>query len=275
MGDLQTDTELEPLGDGRYGGSVSRDWEIWGPMGGVIASFALRAAGAESPFPRPASLACHYLGVAAFGPIEVSVRTLRAARTARSDRVVVTQAGRSVLEALVWSVGEVSGLTHYEVEPPAVPGPEGLPGMDELRPGAEPRFRFWNNFESRPLDNFDGVPNEPLTPEWRSWLRFRPRSRFEDLWVDACRYVILVDVVSWPAGHRPHASRQHGYIAPSLDLYVAFHQPVASDDWLLAQGVAPIAGEGLLGWHGRVWAPSRRLVASGGGQAIFRHLPPD
>ena len=46
MGDLAADTAVEPLGDGRYRASVSRDWEIWGPMGGYIASIALRAAGA-------------------------------------------------------------------------------------------------------------------------------------------------------------------------------------------------------------------------------------
>ena len=48
MGDLGVDTAVEALGDGRYRAHVSRDWEIWGPEGGYIASLALRAAGAES-----------------------------------------------------------------------------------------------------------------------------------------------------------------------------------------------------------------------------------
>ena len=38
--------------------------EIWGPMGGYVASVALRAAGAHSRFDRPASIVGHFLGVA-------------------------------------------------------------------------------------------------------------------------------------------------------------------------------------------------------------------
>ena len=46
MGDLAADTEITG-GDGRYRGAMSKEWEIWGPMGGYVASFAMRAAGAE------------------------------------------------------------------------------------------------------------------------------------------------------------------------------------------------------------------------------------
>ena len=42
MGDLALDTEIEG-GDGRYQGRPSEEWAIWGPMGGYIAAFALRA----------------------------------------------------------------------------------------------------------------------------------------------------------------------------------------------------------------------------------------
>src|SRR3546814_3564667 len=55
MADLGVDTAVEPLGDGRYTATPSADWEIWGPMGGYIASFALRAAGASSPHAHPAA----------------------------------------------------------------------------------------------------------------------------------------------------------------------------------------------------------------------------
>ena len=50
--------------------TLSADWEIWGPCGGYVAALALRAAGAESPFARPASFFCHYLSVAAFAPVD-------------------------------------------------------------------------------------------------------------------------------------------------------------------------------------------------------------
>ena len=69
MGDLAVDTAVTRTGEGRYTASLSADWEIWGPMGGYIASVALRAAGAESPFARPASFFCQYLGVAGFDTV--------------------------------------------------------------------------------------------------------------------------------------------------------------------------------------------------------------
>ena len=56
---------------------VHRDWEIWGPCGGYVAAIALRAAGAESPFARPASFFCHYLSVADFAPVDLVVTPLR------------------------------------------------------------------------------------------------------------------------------------------------------------------------------------------------------
>jgi acyl-CoA thioesterase-2 len=274
MGDLADDTALTPLGGGRYRADVHRAWEIWGPAGGYVASLALRAAGAESPFNRPASFACHYLAVADFAPVELSVGTLRSARTACSQRVTMTQGERPILEAMVWSVGPVEGLEHHLVEPPNVPGPDNVAPIEEVAAGWAPPFAFWDNFDQRPIGFIaDWPPAGPLEPVWRNWLRFRPTATFDDPWVDAARAVILIDVVSWPAAHRHHAWRQSGFTAPSLDLSVAFHEPDPGAGWLLADGEAPIAGQGLLGWRGRLWSPARRLIASGSGQALFRRAP--
>ncbi|MGP8059869.1 MAG: acyl-CoA thioesterase [Acidimicrobiales bacterium] len=272
MGDLADDTAVRHLGGGHYRGRLERAWEIWGPEGGYVASLALRAAGAESPFDRPATFACHYLAVAEFAPVELSVTTLRRARTACSQRVTMNQGDRTILEALVWSVGSVEGLEHHQVEPPDVPGPDGVASIEELA-GERPPFAFWDNFDQRPLNYLvDWPPAEPLDPVWRSWLRFRPTATFEDPWVDAARALVLLDVVSWPAGHRQHAWRQPDFTAPSLDLAVAFHEPDPGAEWLLADGHAPTAGQGLLGWQGRLWSPARRLIASGSGQALFRRI---
>jgi len=66
MGNLGRDTAVEQIDEHRYRATLNKDWEIWGPMGGYIASYALRAIASESPFARPASFSCHYLSVAAF-----------------------------------------------------------------------------------------------------------------------------------------------------------------------------------------------------------------
>jgi acyl-CoA thioesterase len=93
-----------------------------------------------------------------------------------------------------------------------------------------------------------------------------------DPWVEAARLLVVLDVGSWPAGSRPHAYREHTFIAPSLDLYAAFTGLASGSEWLLLDAHSPVAASGLLSWTGRVWSRDRRLVASGGGQAVFRRM---
>lgn len=276
MGDLGADTAVTAAGDGRYTADVRRDWEIWGPMGGFIASLALRAAGAEAGDRRPTSFSCHYLGVAAFAPVDITVETRKPGRVAQAQRVSITQDGRPIVDAMVWSTLEVAGLEHDESQPPEVPGPEGLPSAEELAgPDTAAPFPFWENLDSRPLDFITPwPPTGPHPPRWRNWLRFRPTPTFADPWVDACRSVILVDLPSWPAGHRPHAWQDPPFIAPTLDLNVAFHRPTTSEEWLLCDGTAPLATGGLLPWSARVWSTGGQLLASGGGQCLFRRTAP-
>lgn len=273
MGDLARETAVEALGEGRYRALVHRDWEIWGPCGGYVAAIALRAAGAESPFARPASFYCHYLSVAAFEPVELVVTPLRAGRTVMAQRVAMTQEARPVLEAMVWSVGAVEGLEHEDVDPPDVPEPEELVGPAELAGDEDgPVYPFWENFDERPVNWSDTWPPPgPLPPTWRTWVRCRPTPNFDDPWVDAARLLVVLDVGSWPAGSRPHAYREPPFIAPSLDLYASFQRSGVASPWLLLDAHSPVAREGLLSWTGRVWSHERRLIASGGGQAVFRH----
>jgi acyl-CoA thioesterase-2 len=277
MGDLARDTAVEDHGDGRFTAKLSREWEIWGPMGGYVASVALRAAGAVSPFDRPASFFCQYLGVAAFDTVDLRVTTLRSARTAAAHRVEVTQEGKPILEATVWSVGDVEGLDHDETEFPGVPPPEEVPLLMDLLSeedkAAGPPFPFWLNFEQRAV-NFrrEWPPPDPQPPVFRNWYRFVPTATFDDPWVDACRALILVDVQSWPSASGPHVAGPPRFIAPSLDLYVAFHDPQPASEWLLCDGHGPYAGDGLMAWNGRLWTADRRLVASGTGQLLCRRI---
>jgi acyl-CoA thioesterase II len=275
VGDLALDTAVEQVDNGHFRAQLSSEWEIWGPMGGYVAACALRAAGAASPFARPASFFCHYLSVAAFDRVDLEVSTLRSGRSALSQRVSVTQGVTPVLEACVWSVTVNEGLEHNEAAPPDVPGPATLRSFEQLAPDAPSTFAFWDNVEMRPTRfRSDWPPPGPLAPQWQAWCRFRPTATFDDPWVDACRSVILIDVQSWPAASQRHAWREpHGFIAPSLDLYVAFQLPAPTEAWLLADGSAPVSGDGMFGWTGRLWTPEGSLVAAGGGQALYRRVP--
>ena len=87
-----------------------------------------------------------------------------------------------VLDAMVWSVGEVEGLVHHDLHPPDVPDPDQLRSPEELWPDQEARFSFWNNFDQRPIDFFpQWPPDGPASPTWRTWVRCRPRSTFDDV----------------------------------------------------------------------------------------------
>ncbi len=294
MGDVELQTATERVGEGRHTARVHDDWEIWGPCGGYVAAIALRAAGAESPLVRPASFFCHYLSVAKFAPVDLVVTPLRPGRTVLAQRVEMTQQGRPVLDAMVWSVGDVAGLEHEDVTPPDVAGPDALPTWADLwggdgdgdggtdgdadgdgdgeRDENRPPYAFWDNFDQRMIEwSETWPPKEALPPTWRTWVRCRPTATFADPWVDAARSLIVLDVGSWPAGSRPHMYLEPPFIAPSLDLYASFQYPGSSSEWILLDAHSPVAHGGLLSWTGRVWSEERKLIASGGGQAVFRH----
>ena len=161
-----------------------------------------------------------------------------------------------------------------------VPGPDSLQNTAELMPERASVFPFWQNFEARQIE-FTPIwpPREPQPPRWQQWERFVPTSTFDDPWTDAARVLLLADLPSWPSTV-PHHGWRWGdgpplFTAPSLDLYVAFHQLVPDDPWLLVDGAAPIAAEGLLGWNARIWSTDRKLVATSSGQGIFRPVPTD
>jgi hypothetical protein len=52
--DLERATRVQAR-DGGFVAELSRDWEIWGPNGGYLATIALRAAGMVAQIQRPAS----------------------------------------------------------------------------------------------------------------------------------------------------------------------------------------------------------------------------
>jgi acyl-CoA thioesterase II len=276
MGNLADDTAVEGS-DGHYRGELSSDWEIWGPNGGYVASVALRAAAAASRFVRPASLTCHYLSSAKFAPVDLDVVFLRQAKKAESLRVSMTQDGAPILEAMVWMIDDVDGLEHDHAVMPEVPAPAELRSIEELvdpeDPG--PPFRFFDNLEQRPLSWFprdEWMNRPPGEPRVQSWFKFRPAATFDEVVVDACRLVVLVDTMEWPAAVRAHTGALP-FIAPSLDLAVRFHRFDPQSAWLLTDTSADVANDGLIGGTGEVYSESGRLLASGGQQMLCRPVP--
>jgi acyl-CoA thioesterase len=274
MGNLGDETAVEPLGNGRYRATLWPDWAIWGPNGGYLAATALRAAGRHTSLPRPASLYCHYLAPPNFGEVELEVVTLRAGRRAESLRVVMEQRGRAVLEATVWAVADQPGPNHQWVPMPQIAPPLELASVAEVaEERGKPSWEFWKNVEIRaaqPDRSPDGAAGEPVLVAWQ---RFRPQATFDDPWIDACRSAILIDIGQFPAISFGFPQEEMTFIAPSLDVYVAFHQLAPDAEWLCGETKGTSAYAGVIGGTATLWAPDGRVVATGTQQMLRRTLP--
>lgn len=257
MADLAGYTAVEKLAEGEYRGFLSSDWAIWGPNGGFVAAVALRAAGAHTQFPRPASIAGHFLSVADFGPVDITVTTVRTTRRVESLRVMVSQNAKPVFTALVWALDTLSGIQHEATPMPDVPEPDGLATFRELWTMTGRDLNPFNDrFDRRPLNWTDpGSASPDQTPNIE-WWRFLEAPSTADRWVDACRGVILSE-----AGTGPPSTRLVDG-APTIELSVQLHASRPECDWMLVSGEVTTASEGLLGARANVWAQGGTLVAS-------------
>lgn len=271
MGDLAIDTAVTANGDGSHTATPSKDWEIWGPNGGYIAALALRAAAAHTAHPYPASIACLYLGRAHFEPVQLQVASLRATPRAEALRVTMTQRDRPILEALVWAAAELDGPHREWTKPGSIAAPDEVPTVEEVAQAhGFPALPFWKNIEIRIVTGPDPGSEQAQDPLVLAWNRFRPSATFEDPWVDACRAVVLLDVHQFPAVSRGFARSDLTFVAPSLDLYVAFHGRAVNNEWLLSESRGLSCDGGLMGARACVWTSDGVLVANGAQQMLQR-----
>jgi acyl-CoA thioesterase-2 len=274
VGDLGRDTAVEGAA-GSYRAVLSRDWEIWGPMGGYVAAVALRAmAGEVADGFEPASFTCQFLSVAKFEAVDIAVTVRRGSRRAMAVDAHVTQDGRAILDAQAWFTLPGDVVTHDHSPPHRYGHPDDHRSVAEYSMDAPP-FPFWLNFDGKPLDWVEDWADYPGgDPEWAEWLKFEPTARWDDRVLEAARLVLLADLPSYPAAVRAYPGGERTFVAPSLDLSVQLHRLDGLSDWLLIHGTAPIADRGLIAFRSEVWSADGRQVASGGGQLLSRAVPP-
>ena len=243
--------------DGVFTATLDRSFEIWGPNGGYLATIALRAAGAmASPEHRPASITVQYAGRAAFGPVDVTVETVKGGTSALLF-VTMTQAGTRFLFAQVWTTARDAGPAGTALTMPDIAPPQSL-GTLAAAAGRAPN-PFWRHFDIR----LEGDPFAPNAdgPRVRRWFRYTDFPGDADVFLDAGRSLLLIDTLVWPA-HCRGLEVEPSYLAPSLDVAAWFHEP-RGGEWLLLDVAAEQAGGGLIHGTARVWSEDGRLVASG------------
>jgi acyl-CoA thioesterase len=266
-----TDTRVDRVAGeaGLYRSSLSPDWAVWGPNGGYVAAIALRAAMEHSRLPRPASLQCHFLAVGEFAPVDLRVASLGGSKRAESLRVEVMQNDRLLLVASVWMTDDaLSGYVHDFTAAPSVPPPDTLRGYQDLAADEYAEwYPIWRSIEGRPLC----WREPPGKPEWQTWLCFTDTA-IPDRAADALRQLFWLDFPGWNATIAAHAW-PFPYLTPNLDLTIQFHAFAPATRWILADGIVPVAQDGLIGCSSRLWSEDGRLLASGTSKHLCRPNP--
>ena len=204
-------------------------------------------AGESSGFDRPATFSCHFLGVAEFGPVDLRVETRKSGKTAASQRG--PRRARAIARSSTPRCGASATSRGSSTTRRSLPMCR-IPMFFRSSTSCCPTTRRpcspsgTTSRRSRSNSRPSGRRTVRCPAEWREWLRFAPTATFDDPWADAARSVILVDLPSWPAAHRPHAWKQPPFIAPTLDLHVGLHRADCG------QGLAAVRGH-RAAFHGR------------------------
>ena len=267
--DLKRDTAVV-VDKGHHSAQISPEWCVWSPQGGYLMAMALRAFGLATSFPKPLSLACHFLSVPKVGAVELQLSSLRKTRIAESLRLSMVQEGRAILDAMLWTGDAVEGYQHAGASMPEVPSFESLPSTTPPS-GAVGMHTLWKNIEQRPCGPLSWQRSEPAEPRQRDWMRLCSYAPGDDAFVEAGRYALFLDTFTWPAAAHAHVGDPR-FITPTLSFSIDFHQR-SDSAWLLSDSHSPLAGDGLLAIHQRLWSPDGLLVASGTGTMICRPRP--
>lgn len=267
MGSLERDTSVLSADSG-LSANLSRDWEIWGPNGGYVASIALRAAGAVAPSDhRPATFSAQYLAVGQFAPVDIEADAVRKGRSAWCINVALVQGGKRLLQAQIWTTNKTDGPQKIDRTMPKVPAAAALKSWRELFPDGKPSFRFWSNFEGRPTVVLPEGTADPRGSVVQEWNRFESFELTTDPFLDFSRALILIDTYPWIAFNRGLTKRPD-YIAPTLDITAWFHEPPAASQWLLVDARGDVGGGGLIHGQVQIWSDDGRPIATGGSNLL-------
>ena len=257
------DTAVEPLGDGVFRASMSRDWWVpRGPNGGYVAAIIVRAleAAVDDPRRAPRSLTCHYLRPPAEGPCEIRVAVERAGRSLTTLSARLEQDGRPMVLALAAFADDFAHVAEYDEPAPEVGPPPAELRVAPINPLAPPiAYRF----AMEPLLGPGlGSGGEALVGGWLRLEEPRPLdpalvALYTDAWLPA----------PWARIEKPNP-------APTVDLTIHFRArvPLAGADPaapVLARFRSTTAHDGFFEEDGELWAPDGTLLAQSRQLGIF------
>jgi acyl-CoA thioesterase len=253
---FDTDTALQPSGEGVFTGRIDRGWWIIrGPNGGYIASIILRALtmAVDDADRHVRSLTIHYLRPPVEGPVTVRTSIERTGRSLTTVSGHMEQEGKLIAIALAaFSTAFEAAVTFQDAPMPEAPAPESLPP----RPEREGDLPFLDRFDFRlavgeiPL----GGGGEAVTGAW-----MRPT---EPRVADALLVAQLMD--AWAPAVFAKVMAPTG--VPTIDLTIHFRHPLpvpgaSPDDYLLGVFRSRTAHDGFVEEDGELWTRDGLLVA--------------
>lgn len=211
--------------------------------------------------------------------LEFHITRLRDERRFANRRVDVMQDGQVLTTAMVSYLSGGRSLEHG-IEPPAVPGPDALPGIDELLRGYEkvvPHFVA----ALRPIEwRYTNDPTwvmramEEKLAHNRVWMKtVAPLPDDQVLHTAAMVYssdttvldsIITTHGLSWGFDRIFAVSANHS---------VWFHRPVRFDDWVLYSTSSPVAADSRGLGTGHFFDQSGQVLATVVQEGIVKYFP--
>ena len=264
------ETETAVTRDGAvWRGELGEDWQIWGPMGGVVSGLALRAvlADAELDALAPVSAYARFVDQVHPGPVEVTPRWIRRGKRVSYASAELRQAGEVRLALdLVLARGLRDRVRHERGAPPtsdawfdvrqALPPDSSHP---MIRYPFFQRLELWQIPSTRAREGFD------------LRVRFLEPQTFGSPGARATCALALLDACMYPASTMSHVDHgplgtfhplDSGFAAPSLDLCVHLHRLDWEGEWFRLSARSRHAGGGVVHGEARLWDDDGHLLGS-------------
>lgn len=257
MTKFDTDTALNVLGEGRFEGSISPDWQIIiGANGGHLASMLLRAMRStvgDAPL-EPRSLTVHFVRAPKNEPFTIETSIERTGRTMSNLSARMTQNGKLVILGIGILSAKRDGTEFKDIAMPEVPSPEASENVADRMD-----FAFGRNFDFRIAY---GSPNEGQSEraELGVWMRLR-----EPRVVDQLVATQLLDAFA-PAVFAKLGRGGGGKAVPTIEMTYHYREslPLPDDapgEWHLGIFRTQLARQGFIEEDGWLWNPSGVLLA--------------
>jgi acyl-CoA thioesterase len=278
VGSFEKDVVVERSSEGHYHALLDHGWDLVPlPQGGIVTSFALRAATLEvaSPTISLRSSTTVFAGQVVPGELAIEAQVLRRGRSAvqvaASVRNVEAAAGATVVAVFG---GPRRGPSFVDVRPPDVPPPLDCPRYEDSMPpelvalGTPP---FWTRVEVRralghaPWDDY-----VPTTSDSASWLRFQIPPVLPDGSLDPLGVLTLADRMPGSVSEKT-GSEGPRWFAPSADLTVHLLEPLRTE-WVLAHDRARWADGGWASAETTLWDQQGTIVAYATQMMLFTVL---